>query len=398
VPRRWWTGVPRDLATTAAVTAILVVAVVESGDQPGRPLDGWSVAALALVGAWSGLARHAPRTALVGAAVTMYATLAMGVPAFSPALGLGVPLLCAALAGHLWWGVAVLAGVALSGTGYRFLEGSEPVTQIVVTTLLDFSLMAVLLLLGEAIHSRRAVREEAALRLRLADQEHRQRLTSERVRTARDLHDVLSHTLALVGIQANVAAEKVDTEPERAKRALENVRVATREAVSDLRSTIAVLREETPDRDPHAPAPGLAQLPELVESVRAAGLAATFTRRGGPVPLRPAVELAAYRVVQESLTNSLRHSGARSVAVLVEQSRGGVRVEVSDDGHGGRTGPLGDGQGDRTGPLGDGHPTGSGLRGMADRVGALGGTVTAGPAGGGGFAVRAHIPATGGAA
>src|SRR5690606_14290891 len=121
-------------------------------------------------------------------------------------------LFVAAWTGHLWWGAAVLGLVAVSGTSYRlFGEATEPLSQILLTTLFDVSLMAVLLLLGQAFRSRRALREEAALRLRLAEQEHQQRLTAERMRTARDLHDVLSHTLALVGIQADVAAESVDT-------------------------------------------------------------------------------------------------------------------------------------------------------------------------------------------
>lgn len=386
MPNRWWTGAPLDVAVAVAVTAVMVVASLESGDQPSRPMDGWSVAAIGLVGAWTAVARRLPRTAVVGAAVTLYAVLAVGVSAFSPALALGVPLFAVAWAGHLWWGVAVLGFVAASGTSYRlFGEGAEPVSQIVLTTLFDVSLMAVLLLLGEAFRSRRVLREEAALRLRLAEQEHQQRVTAERMRTARDLHDVLSHTLALVGIQAAVAAESMDAKPDRARQALEHVRLATRDAVSDLRSTIAVLREETGRDSRRGPTPGLAQLPELVESVRAAGLAATLTRRGEPASLRPAVELAAYRVVQESLTNTLRHAGARSVTVLVEQDPDGVRVVVRDDGRGPATAST------------TARPAGSGLPGMVDRVGALGGSLTSGPAEGGGYEVAAYLPTGSGA-
>lgn len=383
MPNRWWTGLPLDITLGVAVTGVMIIASAESGDQPARPMDAWSVAAIAAVGAWTVVARHAPRTAVVGAAVTLYAALTIGVAAFSPALALGVPLFVAAWSGHLWWGVTVLGLVALSGTTYRlFGEAAEPINQILLTTLFDVSLMAVLLLLGEAFRSRRALREEAALRLRLAEQEHQQRLTEERMRTARDLHDVLSHTLALVGIQADVAAENLDTAPERAKQALANVRRATREAMSDLRSTITVLRGGSRSAGPEAPAPGLAQIPDLVESVRAAGLAADFTVTGEPAPLRPAVELAAYRLVQESLTNTLRHAHARSVSVRVQHTPDGIRLTVRDDGRGhSPTSP------DRAG---------SGLRGMSERVAALGGSLTSGPAGGGGFAVEAYLPAAGG--
>lgn len=391
VPRYWWRGLPADVAVAVVATVIMVIASAESGDAPARPLDVWSVTGIALVGAWIVVARRAPRTALVGAAVTFFAALSAGIPAFSPALALGVPVFVAAWSGHLRWGVAAMAAIVIPGTLYRlFGAGAEPAGQVVLSTVFDLSLLAVLLLLGETLRSRRALRDEAALRLRLAEQEHQQRITAERIRTARDLHDILSHTLALVGIQANVAAESIDTEPDRTRQAVEQVRLATRDAMSDLRSTITVLREDAaPDGTPD-PAPGLAQLPELLDSIRAAGLHASLTVRGDPQPpLRPAVELAVYRVVQESLTNSLRHSGARSVQVAVDHEPDQVRVEVSDDGAGYP----------EPGPGADGRPaTGSGLRGMAERVSALGGTLSFGDSGdgpGAGFTVRARLPAEG---
>src|SRR5690606_24421658 len=120
----------------------MVLASAGSGDQPARPMDAWAVAAIAAVGVWTAVARHAPRTAVVGAAVTLYAAFAIGVAAFSPALALGVPLFVAAWTGHLWWGAAVLGLVAVSGTSYRlFGEATEPLSQILLTTLFDVSLM-----------------------------------------------------------------------------------------------------------------------------------------------------------------------------------------------------------------------------------------------------------------
>src|SRR5690606_19765345 len=154
-------------------------------------------------------------------------------------------------------------------------------------------------------------------------------------------------------------------------------------AMSDLRSTITVLREEPRPAAPEAPAPGLAQIPDLLASVRDAGLAAELTTTGEPAPLRPAVELAAYRLVQESLTNTLRHADARAVTVLIPHKPDGVRVAARDDGRGQPRPPAG-------------RP-GSGLRGMAERVEALGGSLASGPAEGGGFTVEAYLPATGGA-
>ncbi|MGH3936592.1 MAG: sensor histidine kinase [Pseudonocardiaceae bacterium] len=269
--------------------------------------------------------------------------------------------------------------VAATGLPFRLIdEGGEPIGLVVLDTLFDVSLMAVLLLLGQTLRSRWALREEAELRLRLAEQEQQQRITAERLRIARDLHDVLAHSVTVVGIHAGVAAENLEHDPDRARAAVEQIRTSGREAMADLRSTIALLRAEAPTpTDPH-PAPGLAQLPDLIEVARAAGLVATLSVHGEPVSLRPAVELATYRVVQESLTNVLRHAGATTVMVDVRHSGDGVQIEVRDDGAA---------EGSANGP-------GAGLRGMAERVGVVGGDLVAGPVGNGepGFGVRAWLP------
>ncbi|MFE9654985.1 sensor histidine kinase [Micromonospora sp. NPDC006431] len=383
----------------------MVAAAAESDDFPARPVDLAVVAAVALVGSWTGAARHAPRTALAGSCASLYAALFFGVPGFSPALALGIPLFVVAWAGHLRWGVAVVSGVMAIGVPFRLLDaGAEPVGQVALATMFDVALLTVLLLLGDSLRSRRALRAEAAVRLRMAEQEHQRRLAAERLNIARDLHDVLSHTVAVVSIQAGVAAESIDSHPARAKQAVEMVRSATRDAMADLRSTIAVLRKDTagqpddgsgsrrgvrnaePEWPERVPTPGLAQLPDLVGAVRSDGLTASLRVQRGPVPLRTAVELAIYRIVQESLTNVLRHARATSVAVVVERGTDEVRVEVRDDGHAaGQPSPT-----DRQVP-------GSGLQGMMERVAALGGTLSFGPVSGDsrGFLVEARLP-TGG--
>jgi signal transduction histidine kinase len=366
----------------------MIAAAAQSADHPARPMDVATVTAIALVGAWTALARRAPRTALAGSLLTFYAALAFGVPAFSPALPLAVPLFAVAKAGYLWLGIATAGVVGASSVTWRLLgEMPEPFARVAVSTLFDLALLTVLLLLGEVLRSRGALRAEAALRLRVAEQAHQQRITAERLRIARDLHDVLSHTVAVVGIQAGVAAESIRTRPSRAEQAVELVRSATTDAMADLRSTIAVLREETADDLPLQPAPGLAKLPDLLHEAQAAGLTATLTVRGDPTPLRPAVELAVYRIVQESLTNVLRHARASSVRALVEHCGDAILVEVRDDGRGARP-PV-----ER-----DGAPMGSGLQGMAERVAALGGALSFGPAGNGGtgFTVRVRLPTGGG--
>lgn len=382
MPLTSWRGFAVDLAAATVVTVVMIVATLESTDHPARPVDAWVFAALGVLGAWAAFARRAPRAALAGSCVTFYAAVAAGVPAFSPALALGVPVLVAAWSGYLWWAVAVLGVIGVTSAPYRLLgPGAEPLGQVALSTLFDLSLLAVLLLLGEALRGRRVVREEAALRLLLAEQEHQRRLTEERLRAARDLHDVLAHTVAVVGIQAGVAAETIDTDPATAKQAVARVRSATREATADLRSTIAVLREETVE-DRREPAPGVHQLPELMETVRASGLDARLHLHGDATALRPTVDLVVYRIVQESLTNVLRHSTATAVEVTADCRADAVDVVVRDNGT-----PR-----ERTPPHLD--RGGSGLRGMAERVTAVGGRLEHGPAldGPPGYQVHARLP------
>ena len=383
-----WRAVAGDALLGGAMAALMILAAGTSGDEPARPLDGWSVAAILAIGSWAALARHAPRTATVGATLTFYAALAFGVPAFSPALALGVPVFVAARWGHLWWGIGVLAVVGATSAPYRwFGPGDEPLAQVALTTLYDLALVGILLLLGDTLRSRQALARSAEMRLLLAEQEHQQRLTRERLRVTGELHDVLSHTVALVGIQAAVAAETIDSDPDLATQAIDRVRTATREAAADLRTTIALLREEPPDE--LSPTPGIDQLPDLVEGFRAAGLEARLSVAGCTGRLRPSVDLAVYRIVQESLTNVLRHSTASTVDVSVECATDAVEVTVRDDGTTDRSRP------DQVTTEG----TGSGLRGMTERVTALGGRLDHGPAGDDheAYRVRARIP-LGGAA
>ncbi|MQA62051.1 MAG: hypothetical protein GEU86_11230 [Actinophytocola sp.] len=380
---RWWHGTVADLAAALLLTTVMLAATMASTDHPARPVDAVVVVAMIAIGGWVAVARRMPRTALIGACVTFFAALAIGVPGFSPALALGFPLFVAARAGHLWWGVAVVSWIAVSGVSYRLLgEGAEPLPQVAVGSLFDVALVTVIVLLGETLRSRRQLSDEAQLRLRITEREHQQRITAERLRTSRDLHDVLAHTVTVVGIQANVAAESIEDRPERARAAIESVRVASKDALSDLRSTIAVLRADGSANGGPRAVPGLNQVPDLLDTTRAAGMAASLHIDGDRTGLRPSVALAVYRVVQESLTNALRHSSASTVTVAVDCAGDAVRVTVRDDGK----------QAAEARPV-----AGSGLRGMTERVTALGGTVRYGPADNGkaGWVVRVHLPVRG---
>ncbi|MEU6315903.1 sensor histidine kinase [Streptomyces sp. NPDC047014] len=239
---------------------------------------------------------------------------------------------------------------------------------------------------GDAVRSRRAfvdaIRERAERAERTRDEEARRRVAEERLRIARDLHDVVAHHIALVNVQAGVAAHVMDKRPDQAKEALAHVRDASRSALNELRATVGLLRQSGDPEAPTEPAPGLAVLDALVDTFRHAGLPVEVILQldGEPGALPAAVDLAAYRVIQEALTNVRKHAGAGARAeVSVVRVGPSVEITVLDDG-GAETGAAPD--------PGGGH----GLLGMRERAGALGGTCSAGPRFGGGYRVHATLP------
>ncbi|GHG16809.1 sensor histidine kinase [Streptomyces filamentosus] len=239
---------------------------------------------------------------------------------------------------------------------------------------------------GDAVRSRRAfvdaIRERAERAERTREEEARRRVAEERLRIARDLHDVVAHHIALVNVQAGVAAHVMDRRPDQAKEALAHVREAGRSALDELRATVGLLRQSGDPEAPTEPAPGLAVLDGLLDSFRKAGLPVSLARTDGGRPLPAAVDLAAYRIVQEALTNVRKHAGpdARAEVSVVLVGRT-VEVTVLDDGAP-SAGPAAEPSG------------GHGLLGMRERVTALGGSLTTAPRYGGGFRVQAILPVT----
>jgi signal transduction histidine kinase len=198
------------------------------------------------------------------------------------------------------------------------------------------------------------------------------RRAEERVLIARDLHDAVSHTLAVVGVHLNVALDAFDTDPAEAREAVRLAQDVRGRAMSDLRALVGVLR----DGGETEPISGLDGVDRLAEQVRAAGLDVTVTEFGERADVPAPVATAVYRVVQESLTNTVRHAAATRAVVTLRYAPGSVVVDVTDNGSG-------------ASPAADGH----GIAGMRERVAALGGALTAG-AGKTGFSVRATIPVT----
>ena len=228
--------------------------------------------------------------------------------------------------------------------------------------------------LGTGARARRdriAMLEERARRLAQA---HDAAVARERERIAREMHDVLAHSVSLIVVQAEAGPVVVRSDPDKAEAAFDAIAATGRDALGQLRRTLGVLRSDGPARQPQ---PDLDDLPALVDQARRAGLEASLSERGDRRPVPAELALAAYRVVQESLTNTVRHAGARRVRVRLDWRQAALHVEVSDDGHG---------------PAPDGHP-GHGLVGMRERVTACGGDLRTGVGDGGvGFRVAAALP------
>ena len=236
---------------------------------------------------------------------------------------------------------------------------------------------------GSTVRNRRLYMESLESRAqaleRERDEEAKRAVSDERLRIAQELHDVVAHSMGVIAVQAGVGAHVIDSDPAEAKKSLLAISHTSRATLSELRRLLGVLREDTGAE--YAPAPGLENLDRLTADLGAAGLPVAVHIEGSSCELPPGVNLTAYRIVQEGLTNVLKHAGPAHADVLVAYEPGAVRLEVTDDGRGvnGRSGP-------------GGH----GLVGMRERVGVYGGTLEAGPKSGGGFRVVAATALRGG--
>ncbi|MFG2288998.1 sensor histidine kinase [Streptomyces sp. NPDC048595] len=252
---------------------------------------------------------------------------------------------------------------------------------------------------GDAVRSRRAfvdaIRERAERAERTREEEARRRVAEERMRIARDLHDVVAHHIALVNVQAGVASHVMDNRPDQAKQALAHVREASRSALEELRATVGLLRQSDDPKAPTEPAPGLGVLDQLVEGFVRAGIPVDLDLPHEPRQLPASVDLTAYRVVQEALTNVHKHAGEGARAtVRIRHSERALTVTVLDDGAGRAGVPRqrgGERPADETAAPQD-SGGGHGLIGMRERVFALRGTVVTGPRAAGGFQVRVTLP------
>ena len=282
------------------------------------------------------------------------------------------------------WGLAVcLVGSAIGVARWWSAMPAQAVPGRLAAEAVLFAGPALLAwVLGDSMRYRRAYYaslEDRAARLeRERDAQARVAAVAERARIARELHDVIAHNVSVMVVQADGASYALATDPGRAKEALAAISATGRQALAEMRRMLGVLRrEEEGPPELRAPQPGIGELGELLDQARMAGLPVSFTVEGVPQPLPGGVALAAYRIVQESLTNTRKHAGpVASASVVLRYSDAALVLAISDDGRGAAA------------PDGAGH----GLTGMRERVAMYGGSVAAGPRPGGGFEVVATLP------
>jgi|SRR5579872_1412007 len=306
----------------------------------------------------------------------------------SPAPVFFVPLYDATLAGYLIWAVSIAAGFMLTGLVVVAVSTGQGVASLVQEFLSQIVILALGLTLGKLVRSREVLAAETAMRLRLAEEERAAEagrvVAEERLRIARELHDTVAHSMATIAVQAGSALHLLDGDapPRGLRAALTAIRETSKGALTEMRSVLGQLRRSEPgDRPPgDAARTGLARLEALRAAVTAAGAPVTVAVEGDQRPLSAEADHSAYRILQESLTNVLRHAGPGAAAhVCLRYQPDGLAITVTDDGA-------------STGVLAAG---GHGIDGMRERAASVGGQLTAGPLPDGGFQVRALLPVPG---
>jgi signal transduction histidine kinase len=324
--------------------------------------------------------RRFPGAVLALCVATGLAVATLGVPEL-----LGIAILVAvysvAAYGDRWVSLAGLAAAELGAAAVQLTQGSfqwpTPITNALV--------IAAAWLLGHFVGVRRLYvlqLEERTAELEQAREElARRAVVEERLRLARELHDVVAHAMSVIAVQSGVGAHVANTQPKEAAKAVAAIEATSRAVLTELRRLLGVLRQADEPQGDLAPVPGLADLDGLLAEVAKAGLAVRLQVEGRPAQLPAGVDLSAYRIVQEALTNVVKHAGPARAQVAIRYRDHEVMVEVTDDGRGAAA------------PTGDGRArVGHGLIGMRERVAVFGGDLQTGPRPGGGFRVAARLP------
>jgi signal transduction histidine kinase len=272
--------------------------------------------------------------------------------------------------------LALPAGKIVADAGLGNLEDSVAAAAV-------YGVFSAAWLLGDNLRTRRAylheVEERAARLEREREANARRAASEEQARIARELHDIIAHNVSVMTVQAAAAGDAFETRPERVRGALASIESTGREALTELRRLLGSVRPDD-GVGTFGPQPGLARLEALIEQVRSAGLGVELSVEGSPHELPPGIDLSAYRIVQEALTNTLKHARASKATVLIRYGAGALELDVVDDGRG---------------EAEDGVELGRGIIGMRERAALVGAELRVGPAPGGGFGVHARIPLQG---
>jgi len=372
------------LAAVVLVLSLLSLTAEVPSEEAVRDSDALAVLLSVLITAPLALRRPYPHLTTV--LVTVPAVLFNLLQYFGAAGGLALLVLLYSLAAHctlksaLRWGLIAFVPQAASVLWAQSIGPSDWASSVVI--------FVTAFVVGRNLRTRRAYTEALETRAERAESERvaaaLAAVSDERRRIARELHDVVAHNISVISVLATGARRTLDRDPARVAEVLETIEITGRDTLREMRHLLAVLRtDDEPDSAAPVglePQPGVAALPQLVDQVREAGLPVSLTVEGPGRPLAPGVELSAYRIVQEALTNTLKHAGPARATVVVTYGEHSLEVRVSDDGRG----PLADAPA---------PASGHGLVGMRERVALYGGALRAGPRSGGGYEVVATLPA-----
>jgi len=388
---RRWLADPRVLVDVAVAVVVAVLSVVDVASasavvQPGQRSADALAYALVIVGSlnlfWR---RRVPIAVLAIVTIVLVAMYLREYGAFLSVLGL--PALYAVAAheehrGRAWWAMITASVALMVAASVSLLDTEDGFAYFTALSMVAF--LAAGIGAGVLIRNRERIfvdterRAAAAEADRLAAAERA--VASERSRIAREMHDVVAHSMSVVAVQAAAGREIVHANPDKAAEVFARIEMVGRESLEELRRMLGVLRGSGDDDASLSPQPGIADIAAAVAQSSASGTAAALIVDGRQQPLAPGIELAAYRIVQEALTNVRKHAGhAASATVRISYEPHALVVDVTDDGRGAATSLSGSG-------------SGQGLIGMRERVEIYGGAFTSGPRPGGGFGVRAVLP------
>jgi len=372
----------RDILLAGFVGVFVVASSAAIAHGAGIPLDWRAYLLLICSAAALGVRHRYPPVALVITTVGAVAYPHLGYPpSGSFVLPMMIALFTATRLGRRAWAFAV--GVAFLAVFLVFGVLNGDVARDAVAWVPGW--LVAVLVAGEVARARHdylvEVQERAVEAQRTREQEALRRATQERLQIAREVHDVLSHSISMINVQAGVALHLIDSKPEQARTALVAIKHASKDALRDLRTTLGVLRDVDGADGDRTPAGGLHRLEELQTGANAAGLQLEISMTGEQRELPAGVDLAAYRIVQESVSNIVRHSGAPTGAISLQYGADDLVVVVDNDA----------GTQEVTSTQGAGR----GIRGMRERAEALGGDLEAGARPEGGFRVRARLPLRG---